>query len=134
MLKVGARHVLQWLLLASVYAAAGALTLPIPPLNNPLVPLWLPSGIGIAAVLGFGPVLLPGLVLGELVLRTLLSSPFWVTTGSILAAMTEVLLILWIARRVFRPGLPDLRDNLPAEALLLPALLVSTAAAAALSR
>ncbi|MEC9340245.1 MAG: hypothetical protein VX663_02070, partial [Pseudomonadota bacterium] len=125
MLKGGAQHLLRWLLLAALYAAAGALTLPIPPLDNPVVPLWLPSGIGIAAVLGFGPVLLPGLVLGELVLRTLFSSPFWFTAGNILAVLAEALLVLWVARRLFRPGLPDLRDNLPAEALLLAALLVS---------
>src|SRR5215470_4966340 len=78
------------LVVAVVYFAGAELGLSLASLHENVTPVWPPTGIAIAAVLIFGPRVLPGVFLGALAanLPTSLPIPFTVgiATGNTLEA------------------------------------------------
>ncbi|WP_436739534.1 MASE1 domain-containing protein [Streptomyces sp. BBFR102] len=78
-----------------------------------VTPLWLPSGVALAALFTFGPRIAPGIALGMLAVTSTISP---VTAFSVLTAVGNTLapLTSWYLLRLvgFRPSLERLRDGL----------------------
>src|SRR3954451_17773163 len=85
------------LVVAVVYFAGAELGLSLASLHENVTPVWPPTGIAIAAVLIFGPRVLPGVFLGALAanLSTNLPIPFTfgIATGNTLEALVAWLLL-----------------------------------------
>ncbi|MCB5180115.1 MASE1 domain-containing protein [Streptomyces antimicrobicus] len=94
-----------------------------------VTPLWLPTGIALAALLRLGPRIWPGIVLGTYLVITSIS-PFDHTSVAILIGNTLAPLCAWalLRRAGFRTELDRLRDGLALVFLggLLPMLISST--------
>ncbi|MEU8437863.1 MASE1 domain-containing protein [Streptomyces sp. NPDC029216] len=95
-----------------------------------VTPLWLPTGIALAALLRFGPRVWPGIALGTyLVIERLAAfhlSDLGIVAGNVLAPVCAWLLL---RRAGFRPELDRLRDGMALVFLggLLPMLISATA-------
>ncbi|MFD6863214.1 hypothetical protein F0345_24295 [Streptomyces rutgersensis] len=78
-----------------------------------VTPLWLPSGVALAALFAFGPRIAPGITLGMLAVTSTISP---VSTFSVVMAVGNTLapLLSWYLLRLagFRPSLERLRDGL----------------------
>lgn len=78
-----------------------------------VTPLWLPSGVAVAALFAFGPRITPGIALGMLAVTSSISTVSWY---SVLMAVGNTLapLASWYLLRLvgFRPSLERLRDGL----------------------
>ncbi|MFD5024215.1 MASE1 domain-containing protein [Streptomyces sp. NPDC058373] len=78
-----------------------------------VTPLWLPSGVAVAALFAFGPRIAPGITLGMLAVTSTISP---VSGYSLLTAVGNTLapLASWYLLRLvgFRPSLERLRDGL----------------------
>jgi len=85
------------LIVAVVYFAGAELGLSLASLHQNVTPVWPPTGIAIAAVLIFGPRVLPGIFLGALVANLYTSLPipftFGIATGNTLEALTAWFLL-----------------------------------------
>jgi len=79
------------LIVAVVYFAGAELGLSLASLHQNVTPVWPPTGIAIAAVLIFGPRVLPGVFLGALAANLYTSLPipftFGIATGNTLEAL-----------------------------------------------
>ena len=82
------KHIIAILLLAVAYSCAGFLVAGAG-LHDQIVPLWIPTGIGLAAVIRFGLPILPGVFLGNLLFNLLLPFSFHhlLTVNMVLSSM-----------------------------------------------
>src|SRR6185295_9809191 len=85
------------LVVAVVYFAGAELGLSLASLHENVTPVWPPTGIAIAAVLIFGPRVLPGVFLGALAANLPTSLPipfaFGIATGNTLEALAAWFLL-----------------------------------------
>ncbi|MGF0162655.1 MASE1 domain-containing protein [Streptomyces koyangensis] len=78
-----------------------------------VTPLWLPSGVAVAALFAFGPRIFPGIALGMLAVTSSISPVSWysvlIAVGNTLAPLASWYLLRLVG---FRPSLERLRDGL----------------------
>ncbi|WP_129289367.1 MASE1 domain-containing protein [Streptomyces sp. N1] len=78
-----------------------------------VTPLWLPSGVAVAALFAFGPRITPGIALGMLAVTSSISTVSWysvlIAVGNTLAPLASWYLLRLVG---FRPSLERLRDGL----------------------
>jgi PAS domain S-box-containing protein len=100
------RYALSVCLLAALYYGAAKLGLRLAYLNGAVTALWPPVGIGIAALVLYGPGLWPGIVIGDL-LAADYSTPFGTVLGQTVGNTLEVLVAALLLRRLVgdRPAL-----------------------------
>src|SRR3954462_13296404 len=98
-------YALAVLLLAAAYYAAAKIGLRLAYLHGTVTALWPPVGVGIAALVLFGPRLWPGIVIGDLLVADF-SSPLGTVLGQTLGNTLEVLIAAAVLRRLVgdRPG------------------------------
>ena len=92
--------------LAALYYGAAKLGLRLAYLNGAVTALWPPVGVGIAALVLYGPRLWPGIVIGDL-LAADYSTPFGTVMGQTAGNTLEVLVAALLLRRLVgdRPAL-----------------------------
>jgi integral membrane sensor domain MASE1 len=93
------RYAARVVLLAGAYYAAAKLGLKLAYLNGAVTALWPPVGVGIAALVLFGPGLWPGIVLGDLLVADF-STPLGTVMGQTVGNMLEVLVGALLLRRL----------------------------------
>ena len=84
-----ARYVAGVVLLAAAYYAAAKLGLRLAYLDGAVTALWPPVGVGIAALVLFGPRLWPGVVVGDLLVADY-STPLGTVLGQTMGNTLEV--------------------------------------------
>jgi signal transduction histidine kinase len=94
-------YVLQVLLVAAAYYGAAKLGLQLAYPNGDVAALWPPVGVGIAALVLWGPRVWPGIVIGELLDSIGLARPFGTVIGQTVANTGEIVLAAVILRRLF---------------------------------
>src|SRR3954469_5348590 len=87
------------LLVAALYYAAAKIGLRLAYLHGTVTALWPPVGVGIAALVLFGPRLWPGIVIGDLLVADF-SSPLGTVLGQTLGNTLEVLIAAAVLRRL----------------------------------
>src|SRR3954447_3559228 len=90
-------------LLAVLYWAAAKIGLRLAYLDGAVTALWPPVGVGIAALVLFGPWLWPGVVLGDLLVADF-STPLGTVVGQTAGNTLEVLVGALLLRRLARAG------------------------------
>jgi PAS domain S-box-containing protein len=100
-------------LLAGVYYAAAKIGLRLAYLNGAVTALWPPVGVGIAALVLYGPRLWPGIVIGDL-LAANYSTPLGTVIGQTTGNTLEVVVAAVILRRLTngRPAMDRVGDVL----------------------
>jgi PAS domain S-box-containing protein len=100
-------------LLAGLYYAAAKVGLRLAYLNGAVTALWPPVGIGIAALVLYGPRLWPGIVIGDL-LAADYSTPLGTVMGQTVGNTLEVVVAAIILRRLTngRPAMDRVGDVL----------------------
>src|SRR5438067_353264 len=78
--RLGARELISLALLAGVYFVAGKLSLRLAYVQPNVSPVWLPTGIAIAALLLFGRRLWPAVLVGAFFVN-------WTTAGTSLTSL-----------------------------------------------
>src|SRR4051812_6487271 len=86
-------------LLAALYYAAAKIGLRLAYLNGAVTALWPPIGVGIAALVLYGPRLWPGIVIGDLLVGNF-STPFGTVLGQTTGNTLEVVVAAIILRRL----------------------------------
>src|SRR3954468_15119840 len=101
------------LVLALVYYAAAKVGLRLACLDGAVTALWPPVGVGIAALVLYGPRLWPGIVIGDL-LAADYSTPMGTVMGQTLGNTLEVVVAAVILRRLTngRPAMDRVGDVL----------------------
>ena len=69
-----ARYVASIALVAGAYYLAGRVGLELAYLDGAVAALWPPAGVGLAVLVLYGPRVVPGIVIGDLLLGGLLTS------------------------------------------------------------
>jgi PAS domain S-box-containing protein len=96
--------------LAALYYAAAKIGLQLAYLGGAVTALWPPVGVGIAALVLFGPRLWPGIVIGDL-LAADFSSPLGTVLGQTTGNTLEVLVAAVLLRRLAgRPAMDRVGD------------------------
>src|SRR3954467_5999977 len=85
--------------LAVAYYAAAKIGLRLAYLDGAVTALWPPLGVGIAALVLYGPRLWPGIVIGDLLVADF-SSPFGTVLGQTVGNTLEVVIAALILRRL----------------------------------
>lgn len=99
------------LLLAAAYGAAARLGLSYSSLAPNVTLIWAPTGIGLFAVLRWGPRLWPGIVLGDLVANAGTGAPWFSVLGISAGNVLQALACAWVLRRCgFGEQLERVRD------------------------
>jgi PAS domain S-box-containing protein len=93
------RYVGAVLLLAGAYWAAAKIGLRLAYLDGAVTALWPPVGVGIAALVLYGPRLWPGIVIGDLLVADF-SSPLGTVLGQTAGNTLEVVIAALILRRL----------------------------------
>jgi signal transduction histidine kinase len=93
------RYAAGVVLLAGAYYAAAKLGLKLAYLSGAVTPLWPPVGVGMAALVLFGPRLWPGVVLGDLLVGDF-STPLGTVMGQTAGNTLEVLVGALLLRRL----------------------------------
>jgi integral membrane sensor domain MASE1 len=93
-------YVLQVLLLAGAYYGAAKLGLRLAYLNGAVTALWPPVGVGIAALVLFGPRLWPGIVIADLLVADY-GTPAGTILGQTVGNTLEVVVAAVLLRRLF---------------------------------
>ena len=93
------RYVAGIVLLAGAYYGAAKLGLKLGYLDGAVTALWPPVGVGIAALVLFGPRLWPGVVLGDLLVADF-STPLGTVVGQTAGNTLEVLVGALLLRRL----------------------------------
>src|SRR3954468_23312070 len=96
---LGGRYELAVLALAAAYYVAAKLGLRLAYLHGTVTALWPPVGVGIAAIVLYGPRLWPGIVIGDLLVGDF-SSPLATVFGQTLGNTLEVLIAAAVLRRL----------------------------------
>jgi PAS domain S-box-containing protein len=98
-------------ILAALYYGAAKLGLRLAYLNGAVTALWPPVGVGIAALVLYGPWLWPGIVIGDL-LAADYSTPIGTVLGQTTGNTLEVLVAALLLRRLVgdRPALERVRE------------------------
>src|SRR4051812_12252306 len=91
-------------LLAGAYWAAAKIGLRLAYLDGAVTALWPPVGVGIAALVLYGPRLWPGIVIGDLLVADY-STPFGTVLGQTVGNTIEVVVCAVLLRRLFGPRL-----------------------------
>jgi PAS domain S-box-containing protein len=100
------------ILLAAVYYAAAKIGLRLAYLNGAVTALWPPIGVGIAALVLYGPRLWPGIVIGDLFVGDY-STPLGTVLGQTTGNTLEVVVAAVVLRRlVGRPAMDRVGDVL----------------------
>src|SRR3954449_5274821 len=101
------------LLLAGLYYAAAKIGLRLAYLNGAVTALWPPVGVGIAALVLYGPRLWPGIVIGDLLVGDF-STPLGTVIGQTVGNTLEVVVAAIILRRLTngRPAMDRVSDVL----------------------
>ncbi len=89
------------MLVAAAYYAAAKVGLQLAYPNGDVAALWPPVGVGIAALVLWGPRLWPGIVIGELLDSVGLARPLGTVFGQTVANTLEVVLAAVLLRRMF---------------------------------
>src|SRR3954468_13891361 len=99
------------LLVAGTYYAAAKIGLRLAYLHGTVTALWPPVGVGIAALVLYGPRLWPGIVAGDL-LAADFSSPFGTVLGQTAGNTLEVVIAAVLLRRLVgsRIGMTRVRE------------------------
>jgi signal transduction histidine kinase len=102
------------LVLAGVYVALARLGLMIDAVSGFATLIWAPSGLALAVLLRFGPVLWPGVFLGALAANAITGAPLPVALAIAVGNTSEALAGAYGLRRLrgFDPELVQLRDVL----------------------
>ena len=93
------RYLLGVLLVAAAYYAAGKLGLALAYLHGTVTALWPPVGVGIAALVLYGPRLWPGIVIADLLVADF-SSPLGTVVGQTVGNTLEVVIAAVLLRRL----------------------------------
>ncbi len=106
-------YVVQVLLVAGAYYGAAKLGLRLAYLNGAVTALWPPVGVGIAALVLFGPRLWPGVVIADLLVADY-GTPLGTILGQTVGNTLEVVVAAVLLRRLFgsRVGLTRLVEVL----------------------
>jgi signal transduction histidine kinase/integral membrane sensor domain MASE1 len=116
--------------LAALYLGAARLGLALDPVGGFATLVWPPTGLALAALLGWGPRLWPGVALGAWLANAWAGAPPPVAAGIAVGNTLEAVVGAWALRRVgFRPALDRVRD---VGSLFLLAAVLSTAVSATL--
>ncbi|MEA2382094.1 MAG: hypothetical protein QOH72_2065 [Solirubrobacteraceae bacterium] len=101
-------------LLAALYYAAAKIGLRLAYLNGAVTALWPPVGVGIAALVLYGPRLWPGIVIGDLLVGDF-STPFGTVVGQTVGNTLEVVVAALLLRRLTngRPAMDRVGDVFP---------------------
>jgi signal transduction histidine kinase len=97
------RYAVGVVLLAGAYYVAAKLGLKLAYLNGAVTALWPPVGVGMAALVLFGPRLWPGVLLGDLLVGDF-STPMGTVMGQTVGNTLEVLAGALLLRRLAGPG------------------------------
>jgi PAS domain S-box-containing protein len=113
-------------LLAGLYYAAAKIGLTLAYLNGAVTALWPPVGVGIAALVLYGPRLWPGVVIGDLLVADF-STPLGTVLGQTVGNTLEVVVAAVLLRRLTgrRPALDRVGDVLALVAACAAGTLVS---------
>jgi signal transduction histidine kinase len=97
------RRAVAWLgmtaLLTTGYVIAGELALAIAFVHTSISPVWVPSGVAVAAVWRYGYRAAPGILLGAFVVNALDSAPLWSSLPIGVCNMLEAATASWLLRR-----------------------------------
>jgi integral membrane sensor domain MASE1 len=116
------------LLLAAVYVAAAKAAFALGFVHTSIAPVWLPSGVALAAVLLFGRRAVPGVFLGAFLFNATTPVPLWVCAAIGVGNTLEAVAGAWLLRRAgFRREIDRVRDVLALAGL---AALLATAISA----
>jgi PAS domain S-box-containing protein len=101
------------ILLAGLYYAAAKIGLRLAYLNGAVTALWPPVGVGIAALVLYGPRLWPGIVIGDLLVGDF-STPVGTVMGQTVGNTLEVVVAAVLLRRLTngRPAMDRVGDVL----------------------
>jgi PAS domain S-box-containing protein len=112
--------------LAGLYYAAAKIGLRLAYLNGAVTALWPPVGVGIAALVLYGPRLWPGVVIGDLLVADF-STPLGTVLGQTVGNTLEVLVAAVVLRRLTgrRPAMDRVGDVLALVAACALGTLVS---------
>jgi signal transduction histidine kinase len=113
---------------AAAYYAAGRIGLELAYLDGAVAAAWPPAGVGLAVLVLYGPRVIPGIVIGDLLLAdfsTPLGTVLAQTVGNTLAVVVAALLLRRLTSG--RTGLDRVRDVLALIACALLAAVVSAA-------
>ncbi len=105
------RHLLEVLVLAGVYFAAGRLGLSLATVSGNVSPVWPPTGVALAALVLRGPSRVPGVFLGAWAVTWMTGVALWVSLAVALGNSLAALLGALLLRRLrFDSGLGRIRD------------------------
>ncbi|GAA3446570.1 hybrid sensor histidine kinase/response regulator [Planomonospora venezuelensis] len=128
MLRRGAAHLGRVAALAALYAVAAKAAFALAAVHTVISPVWLPSGLAVAAVVLCGHRAVPAVLLGAFVFNASTGLPLWVAALIASGNALEAAGAGWLLRRTgFRRSAGRVRDVL---ALAVPAGLGATAAGA----
>jgi PAS domain S-box-containing protein len=115
-------------LLAAAYYAAAKIGLRLAYLDGSVTALWPPVGVGIAALVLYGPRLWPGIVIGDLLVADF-SNPLGTVLGQTLGNTLEVVVAAVLLRRLLggRTGLERVGDVFALVAAAAVGTLISAA-------
>jgi signal transduction histidine kinase/integral membrane sensor domain MASE1 len=122
------RYVIAVALVALAYYLAGRLALELAYLDGAVAAMWLPAGLGLAALVLYGPWMVPGVVIGDLVLgdySTPLGTVLAQTVGNTVALVVAAALLRRLTQD--RTGLDRVVDVLAFIACALVAAAISAA-------
>jgi PAS domain S-box-containing protein len=113
MTHVTRRSLVATLLLAVLYVAVAKLSFALAFVNTSIAPVWLPSGLAVAAVVRFGYRAVPGVWLGAFAFNASTAVPLWLAMLFSLGNTAEAVCAAGLLRRVgFRPAVDRIRDVL----------------------
>lgn len=102
----GAWLLMWWLAVAGGYGALSLVSLELSVPGSGVVPLWLPAGLALAAVLRLGYRVWPGIALGALLAPWLVDAVPAVMAWLAPGAVAEAVLAAWLIRRWVRSDAP----------------------------
>jgi signal transduction histidine kinase len=108
-----ANGVFTTLLLAAGYVLAGKVAFALAFAATSIAPVWLPSGLAVAAVLLRGYRMAPGIAVGAFVFNAMTPVPLWTSAAIAVGNMSEALLAALLLRRIgLRAEMDRTRDVL----------------------
>jgi signal transduction histidine kinase len=124
----GALFVTATALVAALYYGAGRLGLELAYLNGAVAAVWPPAGLGLAVLFLYGPRVVPGIVIGDLLLGDY-STPLGTVLGQTVGNTVALVVAAALLRRLTdgRPQLERVRDVLSFIVCALVAAVVSAA-------